>query len=603
MMAYKAYFEENGQVIDSFGNNIPEIGEVQILDNKSERNLIPRKHGYHFCLTIREILELYEPNVIICEIKVLGNIVNANNVHCTDSFVILRVLEGIYINDTETAYFSSGILNRSNGPAYENIDGEKRYILRGMYHRSNGPAIISNNETIYYTYGEYHSPNSHTPAITDKSGDKYYYYHNVLHRDHGPAIEYANGDYQYWQNGIQTRSDGPASYVDGKVEYILDGLYHNKNGPAIVWKNGDFDYYENNVLHNCSGPALKRDLIYTYYIHGKKICTLLDLCETSYMLVNKDCGYKIGSFYEIPKDAIYAEDASNLISHIDEDIVQIKLLLDEERSILYFQAQKIIAKSKNPKPRSNCKTKSQNDENMHDISEILIDKDVYVILRNSSTEMNAISLVSPDILAIGDSINEVLSHIDTRYLISGKNTAKLMKAMLSDNKKFIKIIEPVEGLHYYVSYMLFKHGVYEINDHVSDTYRIITNGIPEDMVYTELRKIPLHKIEKTAPGSDSILIHYKSREITTCHGSISYRSSTDKLSFLNGKCVGMAYIMTKSHHIEYGDFVLFDTYIIRKKLNDILDEKNLTPNSRIYNCLLSTEFVQILSEILDENIN
>jgi len=66
--------------------------------------------------------------------------------------------------------------------------------------------------------------NEDGPAIEDVNGDKLWYQNGLLHREDGPAVEDADGDKEWYQNGERHRLDGPAvEDSDGYEEYWVDG--------------------------------------------------------------------------------------------------------------------------------------------------------------------------------------------------------------------------------------------------------------------------------------------------------------------------------------------------------------------------------------------
>lgn len=56
---------------------------------------------------------------------------------------------------------------------------------------------------------------------------------------------------------ILHREDGPAiTWVDGVIEYWIEGQLHRENGPAIIWHNNTVEYYIKGKRHREDGPAI-----------------------------------------------------------------------------------------------------------------------------------------------------------------------------------------------------------------------------------------------------------------------------------------------------------------------------------------------------------
>ena len=72
---------------------------------------------------------------------------------------------------------NEGVLHRTDGPAYEYVDGGHGWYLNGKPHRTDGP------------------------AIEDVDGSRWWYLNGKLHRTDGPAVECANGSRWWYLNG------------------------------------------------------------------------------------------------------------------------------------------------------------------------------------------------------------------------------------------------------------------------------------------------------------------------------------------------------------------------------------------------------------------
>ena len=95
-----------------------------------------------------------------------------------------------------------GLLNRTNGPAVEYINGSKFWYIDGKRHRADGP------------------------AIEDATGSKYWYEYDKLHRTDGPAIDQADGSKAWYIDGKRHRTDGPELELkNGYKEWWINGIY------------------------------------------------------------------------------------------------------------------------------------------------------------------------------------------------------------------------------------------------------------------------------------------------------------------------------------------------------------------------------------------
>ena len=80
------------------------------------------------------------------------------------------------------------------------------------------------NKTWYNEKGQYHREDG--PAFENIYGDKYWYINGKLHRENGPAIEWSDGIKAWYFNGLKHRLNGPA-YEDNKSKY-KEWWYHDK---------------------------------------------------------------------------------------------------------------------------------------------------------------------------------------------------------------------------------------------------------------------------------------------------------------------------------------------------------------------------------------
>ena len=94
----------------------------------------------------------------------------------------------------------NGQYHREDGPAFEDIDGNKYWFLNGFYHREDGPAI----------------------EMSD--GRKYWYLNGGLHRTDGPAVEWPNGSKAWWLNGTQLDPKTCIKSNDGKYPELIKAM-------------------------------------------------------------------------------------------------------------------------------------------------------------------------------------------------------------------------------------------------------------------------------------------------------------------------------------------------------------------------------------------
>jgi len=111
------------------------------------------------------------------------------------------------------SYYLNDRRHREDGPAFENINGDKQWMIHGETHRD-----------------------GNLPAIEWATGKKNYYINGRLHRENGPAIEFSDGDKEYYLNGERYFEE--AYYWEEikrrkSLNYILTGL---NNLVAVIKK-------------------------------------------------------------------------------------------------------------------------------------------------------------------------------------------------------------------------------------------------------------------------------------------------------------------------------------------------------------------------------
>jgi hypothetical protein len=221
-----------------------------------------------------------------------------------------------------------GLYHRENGPAVENINGDKEWYVNGQLHREDGPACeYANGDNLWYINGKEHREDG--PAVEFKNGYKVYYLNGEkveekdlpmnkkeewpkceidqfgskmwknekgqLHRLNGPAVENINGHKAWYKNGLKHREDGPAcEYANGSKEWYKNGLKHREDGPAgeyvnrrnEYWLNAnkveEKEWYINGLKHREDGPAIE-------YASGTKEYWLNNIkVEKKDLPINKD---------------------------------------------------------------------------------------------------------------------------------------------------------------------------------------------------------------------------------------------------------------------------------------------------------------------------
>ena len=113
----------------------------------------------------------------------------------------------IVTNNEGTYYYSDAaktVLHREDGPAVEEVNGDKFWFVNGKRHREDGPA------------SEY----------TD--GHKAWFINGELHREDGPAVEDGKGYKRWFVNGKRMNEDGTPFTEDAESDQPSDS--HEGNG-------------------------------------------------------------------------------------------------------------------------------------------------------------------------------------------------------------------------------------------------------------------------------------------------------------------------------------------------------------------------------------
>jgi len=68
-------------------------------------------------------------------------------------------------------------LHREDGPAFENVDGDKSWYIHGKCHREDGPAVeFANGDKWYYLNDKYYSEQNYWKEIERRKSLKYILY-------------------------------------------------------------------------------------------------------------------------------------------------------------------------------------------------------------------------------------------------------------------------------------------------------------------------------------------------------------------------------------------------------------------------------------------
>lgn len=158
-------------------------------------------------------------------------------------------------------WYYNGVLHREDGPAIEDLHGNKEWYLNGKQHRGDGPALTySNGMVCWFSNGDLHREDG--PAMEYKE-TKYWYIRGKRHRVGKPALV-SNIEKEWYFNGKRHREDGPARIlaygINSSVSWSLNGKSHREDGPAhtsaVIMK-----WLRNGKLDREDGPA---------YIYGSR---------------------------------------------------------------------------------------------------------------------------------------------------------------------------------------------------------------------------------------------------------------------------------------------------------------------------------------------
>lgn len=135
-----------------------------------------------------------------------------------------------------TKWYLDGFLHRINGPAIENINGNKSWYKNGVLHRLNGPAVENQEGKWWYQNGVLHRKNG--PSVITLGGTKEWYRHGDLHNVNGPAIMRPDGTLEWFVDGKRHRIGGPAVISPGKKPlFFVDGYPVSRPNFSFPTKN------------------------------------------------------------------------------------------------------------------------------------------------------------------------------------------------------------------------------------------------------------------------------------------------------------------------------------------------------------------------------
>jgi hypothetical protein len=99
-------------------------------------------------------------------------------------------------------HLKDGKPHRTDGPAYEGVDGGKVWWVNGKLHRTDGPACEwTDGKKEWHVDGKRHRTDG--PAIEWADGSKWWYVNGKCHRTDGPAYEDVDGSKSWWVGGRQ----------------------------------------------------------------------------------------------------------------------------------------------------------------------------------------------------------------------------------------------------------------------------------------------------------------------------------------------------------------------------------------------------------------
>lgn len=137
------------------------------------------------------------------------------------------------------------------------------------FHRIDGPAVISEKYMVWMQRGIMHRTDG--PAFEFVDGNKYWYQNGKRHRTDGPAIERNDGSKFWYQNGKYHRLDGPAiEWADGSKYWYQNGNLHHTDGPAIIFEN-PFHKFVYISEKNKNEDFTRRSGNYFWFIDGNEL--------------------------------------------------------------------------------------------------------------------------------------------------------------------------------------------------------------------------------------------------------------------------------------------------------------------------------------------
>ena len=141
----------------------------------------------------------------------------------------------------------------SNTPAITHSDESKEWRKNGKLHRDNDlPAKVHKNEQQWYIDGRLHRGND-LPAIITEDGGKHWYQFGMLQRNNDrPSIILADGCQFFTKNSIRHRDNDLPAVIrpDNCKEWWINGKLHRDNDlPAVIRSDGRMEWRQNGLLH------------------------------------------------------------------------------------------------------------------------------------------------------------------------------------------------------------------------------------------------------------------------------------------------------------------------------------------------------------------
>jgi hypothetical protein len=107
----------------------------------------------------------------------------------------------------------------------------------------------------------------------------------ILHRHDGPTILWVDGTIEWYLNGKIHRDDGPAIIEpDGTQNWYKNGLLHRDDGPAIIYPDGGREWWQYNKFHRDDGPAIVNSNGEEFWYIYDRAFNPEHICKKTYLL-------------------------------------------------------------------------------------------------------------------------------------------------------------------------------------------------------------------------------------------------------------------------------------------------------------------------------